>query len=134
MLLSATVLLVSCHRNAGDAAASGAVSCRAVAADHGVIEHQRAAVVAIDASAAVDILRGPPASDGQVGERDVRPTALHQQHPAQLIRVDLDAGAAVDGDVGGDRELAAGEDNPAALHLGREVDPVGGGGIGVGER
>ena len=50
------------------------------------------------------------------------------------ICVDLDAGAAVDGDVGGDRELAAGEDNPAALHLGREVDPVGGGGIGVGER
>ena len=56
------------------------------------------------------------------------------EHPARLVRIDGDAGAAVDGDVGVDRQLAAAEDDGLPLHRGRELDPVGGQVVGIRER
>ena len=121
---------------AGDPAASGVVAGRAVAADRCVLERQRRVAVGTDAATAVasssPVVRPPVmvrcCSTTSVSRPCTRSTRL------AWFGIDGDAGAAVDGDVGVDRQLAAGEDDGLPLHRGRELDPVGGQAVGIRER
>ena len=138
-----------------DPAAGGAVTRSAVAADRAVDQrHVRGAIPPPKASGpavllpltvlliSVSVAEDPAAArigrvatnDGKVFEGHLGGRAhktpkrrwLEQQHTALLVRVDRDAGPAVNGDVRAGRELAAGEDDGLPLHLGREHDRVGG--------
>ena len=116
------------HGTAGDPTAMGPVTRSTVTDDAHMVERQARVIGAKDPPATVVIPSRPTSGNCQMSKGDVIGllirAALCLQHPARLVRINGDTGAAVDGNVRRDRELAAGEHDGPALHPLGEPDRV----------